>query len=222
LLLNEVRILLRRMNGTAPGGLIPPLEPDFLGELFVLERMLRAEPFWKEKIDSLTRACWDCGTAAAKFFTKLAGDFSGRADQVARAASRDGFHADPERVEEVLSRMLLSAGEPDVIFKGGSSVLTNAVYFASRAGRTQLAGTLLVRLEAAGNDEELASDLATAWFGYAASGGLRRLSRFLPTLVPKHRRTALYSEPASPGFRRYYARFTAGGRLQPCCKLKSR
>lgn len=53
----EVAKSLRRLNGTAPDEIIPPLEPDFLGGLFVLEQILHAGTFALGKADG-TAAAW--------------------------------------------------------------------------------------------------------------------------------------------------------------------
>jgi hypothetical protein len=76
--LEALRSEVRRLCGTAPGKLIPPLIPDFLGGLFVLEHLLRVPRKRRaSKADELMSIAWKCGKSPGQFLVRLAADFLG-------------------------------------------------------------------------------------------------------------------------------------------------
>ena len=101
----EVADLQRTMGlicAIGESGRVPPLEPDFLGELFVLDRLLKYSlPRPSGKAEGIMRAAWKMGENAAGFVIRLAGDFATRPEQVAAAMTHDGQRIRVERVEQV-------------------------------------------------------------------------------------------------------------------------
>ncbi|HET6842473.1 MAG TPA: hypothetical protein VFK06_12445 [Candidatus Angelobacter sp.] len=133
--IREVLKSLRRLNGTAPGGIIPPLEPDFLGGLFVLQRILQSGAFMGPKASGIAAIAWKVGRPAA-FLGRLAADFFGRAGQVAdaiTAITKDGDHPTGKNVKEVMLGLLISAVEPDALANNGQLVLVIAIQYACKA-----------------------------------------------------------------------------------------
>ncbi|MGA2113733.1 MAG: hypothetical protein ABSH56_03160 [Bryobacteraceae bacterium] len=126
--LEELQRNLRLFGGTAPGELIPPLQPDFLGGLFVLRSVLRLPTaLAPAKADLLMSLAWKLGRNPSEFLARLASDFVGRAGQLASAATREGAHPDARRVNGLLVRLILSAATPEALRRGGSGVLAAAI-----------------------------------------------------------------------------------------------
>jgi hypothetical protein len=178
--LEELRTHLRLLGGTAPGGLTPPLEPDFLGSLFVLENLLHL-PSRKRaaRADFLMSVAWRYGQSPGEFLSRLASDFIGRANQLARASARDGEHPFAHSVDELLICLIQSAVGDEALKRGGGEVLASAVHSASKAGETKTARRLIDALEAAYSkhaQEFDPGDLASAWFGYALADDLSEVA----------------------------------------------
>ena len=87
--MKELKRRVQKFAGSCSSQEIPPVEPDFLGGLFVLERLLslsrkRALP----KADLIMSIAWKLGRNPGAFVVRLAADFIGRGEQVAAAVAR--------------------------------------------------------------------------------------------------------------------------------------
>jgi hypothetical protein len=149
-----VLINLRRMSGPGDSQIIPPLEPDFLGGLFVLQRILQSGAPVDKKASDIAAIAWKAGKPR-EFLVRLAADFFGRAAQVAMAladASVEGDHPKEQDVKKAMLGLLLSAVKPDALAKGGAVVLAMPVYYASKAGDLDSARKMLDTLAAITKD----------------------------------------------------------------------
>ena len=171
----QLRRRLRLFGGTAPKGLVPPLEPDFMGGLFVLLHLLRLpKQSALTKADIIMSFAWKNALNGAgkpdEFLSRLAFDFIGRAGQLESATAQEGTHADSDRVNELLTRLTLSASTVEALPRGGSRVLASAILGAATVGELEIATVLMDAVQAAYANSSLKLDridLALAWVGFA-------------------------------------------------------
>ena len=181
--------VLRRIALPDSENRILALQPDFLGELFVLDDLFTSATHKGalERVDRLMALAWGKGRKPNEFLMRLAGDFVGRANQVSAAANRSGYQPKPEAVIEILIRIFCSAATPVALDRGGTAVQAEAIRVASQGGELGIADVLMKEVERVYGSPGAGLpvfDLAVALFGYAfapergksAVGRLRDLS----------------------------------------------
>ena len=161
---------LERVTGSS--GQIPPLVPDFVGGLLVLEQLLSKSRFQRglAKADHLAKFAWTFGHAPSEFMARLAADFVGREQQLADVAG-----CSAESVQQLLSRLLLSGLSADAMKRDGPAAVAWSVYVSSRVGQLGTAESLVDALEStrSTSPEEIDPEiLARAWFGLGLSADL--------------------------------------------------
>jgi RecA/RadA recombinase len=154
-----------------------PLEPDFLGGLFVLESLSHEATYQRAlaRAKLLMSFAWTYGDAPWAFLVRLAADFVGRADQLNCSMKQDCEWLSPARIDDLLVTFILSGLGPEAARRGGPDAVGYAIYFASRADVPRVAYRLMSALESAFSKAEAEIEplvLAQAWFGLACSGDL--------------------------------------------------
>jgi len=174
--LNTLQHDLRRISGGTANELIPPLEPDFLGELLFLKCLLKIP---QERMEHCTRQvmelAWNSGAKPAAFLIRLAGDFVNRLPQLERALAELQSPPPAGAAEKLLINLLTIGLEAQSNRQAAARVVSQSVYLAARSGQLEVAKMLLDRLSSNCNMEQLdgdAAELARAWFGYCFSGDL--------------------------------------------------
>jgi hypothetical protein len=176
---DDLRLRLARVSGIQKAKVLP-MEPDFLGGLFVLQWLLQgASPKQSlARAETLMKLAWQHGSGTGAFLVRLTGDFVARMEQVAKLANTDDFPVDAQRVSELLIRLITNGlMEPTNPF--ASYTVSQCVYVASKAGQVEFAKRLLEQMQAVySTNSNLPPDqLARAWFAFAMSGDLPSSAR---------------------------------------------
>jgi hypothetical protein len=162
----ELKLDARTVSGAGLEDGISPIEPDFLGGLFVLSCLV---PLGHKRAcrraTALMSVTWRHGRNPAGFLVRFTSDFVARADQLAGALARDGDRPTPEAIRELILSIGGTAATDEAGSKGGPLATTALVYLASKAGESGFAKRLLQALEErywANPDDAKAEALADA------------------------------------------------------------
>ncbi len=121
----ELKRCVHAFSGTA-GGAIPPIEPDFLGGLFVLSCLVRlGQERGCRRAMSLMSQAWRDGRNPGGFLMRLMADFIARAGDVAGALARDGERPTLEEVRELLVTLGRTAADDGAASKRGPAVMSD-------------------------------------------------------------------------------------------------
>ena len=179
-LLEQVRKHLLSWVTLTSDGWIPPLEPDFLGGLFVLECLSRLDSEAEAQCcASMMEIAWSQGRNARGFVARVVSDFLARSGLAAEALSTIDVRVDAGRVRGLMARIVQTCVTPQALGKGGPDALGSAVYLASRTGNIATSRLFLEALEGAYQSGAapdratiLPEALARAWFAFSVSADL--------------------------------------------------
>jgi hypothetical protein len=166
--LQDLEDSLRTRSGSPPER-VYALEPDFLGELFVLERLLSlGRPRETERAGALMSFAWRQDSGPQDFIVRLVSDFVARAQQVAEALPG---RVTAGRVNAILESLVLSALGPDAQARGALALLPYCAYLSSKAGQWSMGYRFVNAIEEEYRlaPAKVSEVLAEAWFGFALS-----------------------------------------------------
>ena len=164
--LEQLQDQLRRLAVINQGELVAPLEPDFLGELFVLERLLELpEARGQIRVEALMACAWKNGKDPSAFLIRFANDALKRTKQIS-----DSFNVPVTRVTKLVDAILKSGlGRANYSFLRGQSAALIA-YAAARNSRQDLVDEIIGGLKSLCSEfgERAATELATTYFALTA------------------------------------------------------
>jgi hypothetical protein len=149
---------------------VPPLQPDFMGELFVMRELLfLPQDSMIQFANTMMSVAWTIGDDPDVFLYRITSDFVGRALQVSNA-----FNCSQQRFGHLLLTLIVSGLYPKSLERGGQHCVAHCAYLAARAGEVEAAVKLLQTLEVAYSREpdRIAFALASGWYGTAIASDL--------------------------------------------------
>jgi len=162
--LTQLTDALRRLDPHhGQGLLVAPLEPDYLGELFVLRTLLDgAGQSLDKQVLAWMHLAWAKGKETSPFVARLAGDFLGRELQVAEALGER-----VEAVSQALAAILLTATDEESFVYVQPTTVAVLVDLSTKSSDRSLSGQILQsmqRLHAALGTPESALEQAKALY----------------------------------------------------------
>ena len=188
-----VRRALVKMARIGSNDRLVALQPDFLGELLVLDRMALKPKLVSEWMG----LAWELGGNTGQFVERLAEDFAGRAEQLSAAVNNQDKHVRKNDVESLPLEVLRSCLDgPD-----RWNYLPSVIFACMSKGGPRL-GRMLIEAaeERQGTGSALpASVMAEAWLGYGLETDLEHRSVSLDKL------DVLHNQHPEPTVREYLA-----------------